>query len=112
GHTKGTRSRGLGHESLGNQAICCFAACRTSLRSDTDPAVAGPGNPARSCQTGRRGMAAQRGKRNLDERLQLTLACGATAEAAARSLDISERTVYRRLSDPAFRRRLQDLRAD
>src|SRR5438874_1929561 len=58
-------------------------------------------------QTGRRGMAAQRGKRNLDERLQLTLACGATAEAAARSLDISERTVYRRLSDPAFRRRLQ-----
>jgi hypothetical protein len=56
-------------------------------------------------------MAAQ-DKRNLDERLLLALACGATVEAAARSLDISEATIYRRLRAPAFRRRLQDLRAD
>src|SRR5262249_26615659 len=38
--------------------------------------------------------------------------CGATVETAARAAQISERTVYRRLDDPDFRRRLQRLRAD
>src|SRR5271166_2712663 len=55
---------------------------------------------------------ARRGKKEIDERLLIALACGSTAEAAARSLNVSERTVYRRLADPAFRRRLQEMRAD
>ena len=57
-------------------------------------------------------MATQRGKRNLDERLLLTLACGATVEVAARTLGVSESTIYRRLRDPAFTHRLQEIRAD
>jgi hypothetical protein len=52
------------------------------------------------------------GKKDIDERLLIALACGASVENAARSLDVSARTVYRRLADPAFRHRLQDLRAD
>jgi hypothetical protein len=55
---------------------------------------------------------ARRGKKDIDERLLIALACGSTAEAAARTLDVSARTVYRRLADPAFRRRLQEMRAD
>jgi hypothetical protein len=42
----------------------------------------------------------------------LALACGATAENAARTASVSLRTVYRRLADPAFRTRLQGARAD
>src|SRR5271166_3778523 len=55
---------------------------------------------------------ARRGKKDIDERLLLALACGATIDAAARSLGVSERTAYRRLADAAFRQRLQVLRAD
>lgn len=51
-------------------------------------------------------------RKNADEALLLALACGATVESAARSAGVAERTAYRRLNDPAFRRRLQDLRAD
>ena len=51
-------------------------------------------------------------KKGIDDRLLMALACGATVEAAARTLGISERTVYRRLGEAAFRRRLQGLRAD
>jgi hypothetical protein len=47
-----------------------------------------------------------------DSTLLLALACGATVEAAARQAGLSERTVYRRLADPAYRQRLQALRAD
>src|SRR5437764_1112176 len=53
-----------------------------------------------------------RHKKGSDDRLLMTLACGATVETAARSLGLSERTVYRRLSDPDFCRRLQQLRAE
>src|SRR5262245_56154819 len=40
------------------------------------------------------------------------LACGATVENAARKAGVCERTVYRRLADPAFCRRLQELRTE
>src|SRR6516225_5495454 len=52
------------------------------------------------------------GKKDIDEKLLMALACGATVEAAARTVVVSVRTVYRRLTDPAFRQKLQDLRAD
>jgi hypothetical protein len=50
-------------------------------------------------------------KKNEDA-LLLALACGATVEAAGRQCDLTERTVYRRLREPAFKARLQELRAD
>src|SRR5262249_36838393 len=53
-----------------------------------------------------------RPKKGNEDRLLLLLACGATQEAAARSLGISERTVRRRLRDPDFCRRLQELRTE
>jgi AcrR family transcriptional regulator len=55
---------------------------------------------------------AQGGRRSADERLLALLACGATVEAAARQAGVSESTVYRRLADRDFRRRLQAVRAD
>jgi hypothetical protein len=55
---------------------------------------------------------AAKGKKTLDERLLMALACGATVEAAALSAGVSKRTAYRRLDDPAFVRRLQALRSD
>jgi hypothetical protein len=51
-------------------------------------------------------------KKKIDDKLLLTLACGATVESAAREAGVSARTVYRRLEDPAFSRQLQALRAD
>ncbi len=47
-----------------------------------------------------------------DDALVLALACGATVEAAARQAEVSDRTVYRRLADPAFQKRVKDARAD
>ncbi|HET6576246.1 MAG TPA: hypothetical protein VFG68_21775 [Fimbriiglobus sp.] len=55
-------------------------------------------------------MAGQR-KKNEDA-LPVALACGATVEAAARQCRLSERTVYRRLGDDGFRKRLAGVRAD
>ena len=40
------------------------------------------------------------------------LACGATVEQAARKAGVGERTVYRRLSDHAFRKRVQEAHAE
>ena len=57
-------------------------------------------------------MAKHSGRRNADEQLLLGLACGATVEAAARQAGVSLSTAHRRLQDPDFRRRLDDLRAD
>ncbi len=54
----------------------------------------------------------QNGKRRADEKLLLTLACGATVENAARAAGLSTATVYRRLAEPDFRQRLQQLRTD
>jgi hypothetical protein len=55
---------------------------------------------------------AQQPRKKAEDVLLLALACGATVEAAARQCQLSERTIYRRLAEPDFRRRLQALRAD
>lgn len=57
-------------------------------------------------------MASQSGRRKADEQLILALACGATAETAARQAGVSARTVYNRLNDPAFKTRLREVQAD
>lgn len=46
------------------------------------------------------------------EALILALACGATVEAAARQSGVSDRTVYRRLEDPVFKARVQEVRGE
>src|SRR5262249_41366360 len=51
-------------------------------------------------------------RKKADETLLLTLACGASVEAAARQCKLSKRTVYRRLEEPGFRQRLFPPRAD
>jgi hypothetical protein len=51
------------------------------------------------------------GRKNGDA-LALALAAGDTAIEAATKAGMSERTVYRRLADPAFRRHVQDLRGE
>ncbi|QDU23607.1 hypothetical protein [Urbifossiella limnaea] len=55
-------------------------------------------------------MAAQR-KKN-DDAVVLALACGATVEAAAKQGGVSERTVYTRLRDPEFQKRVKEARTD
>jgi hypothetical protein len=55
-------------------------------------------------------MAGKRQKAKYD--LLMALACGATVAQAADKAGTSERTVYRRLADPAFRAELDQLRAD
>ena len=54
----------------------------------------------------------QNRRRSADDPLLLALACGATVENAARSAGVSEKTVQRRLRDPEFQKRLQQMRAD
>jgi len=56
-------------------------------------------------------MAKTRHKKNEDT-LLLALACGASVETAAKQCEIHERTIYRRMTDPAFKTRLQELRTD
>ena len=56
-------------------------------------------------------MATTQRKKNEDPRL-LALACGATVEAAARQCGLSDRTVYRRLQDHEFKKRLENVRTD
>jgi hypothetical protein len=51
-------------------------------------------------------------RKKSDDSLLLALACGATVDAAARQCGISERTIYRRLEDAEFKKRLQRVRAD
>ena len=46
----------------------------------------------------------RRGRKNADDAVLLALACGATVAQAAHRAGVSERTVYRRLKDPASRR--------
>ncbi len=55
---------------------------------------------------------AHRGRRNADEALALALATGQTPRASAQATGISERTAARRWADPAFRRRVSELRGD
>jgi hypothetical protein len=47
-----------------------------------------------------------------DGPLILALACGVSVEQAARQTKVSERSVYRRLQDPEFRRQLHLIRDD
>jgi hypothetical protein len=54
----------------------------------------------------------QRGRRNADDVLLMTLACGATVEAAAQKASVSRATVLRRLREPKFQQRLQEFRSD
>jgi hypothetical protein len=53
-----------------------------------------------------------RGKKNADEALLLALACGATVEQAAQAAGLSARTAHRRLAEPGFQQRLEQLRAE
>jgi hypothetical protein len=54
----------------------------------------------------------QRGRKNVDEVLLMTLACGANHEAAAQKVGVSKRTVIRRMQEPEFRARLQEFCSD
>jgi hypothetical protein len=51
-------------------------------------------------------------RREADRVLLQALACGATVEHAARKAGVGERTVYRRLADADFVRRLRDQRTE
>jgi hypothetical protein len=51
-------------------------------------------------------------RKKSEDALLLALACGATVEAAAKQCHLSDRTIYRRLKDPAFRARLREVRSD
>jgi hypothetical protein len=51
-------------------------------------------------------------RKEVDRTLLTALACGGTAENAARKAGVGERTVYRRLANPEFRQRLQQLRLE
>jgi len=55
---------------------------------------------------------AHQGRKQADEALLMALVCGATVENAARAAGVGERTVYRRLKNPAFRQQLQQRRGD
>src|SRR5262245_58634963 len=55
---------------------------------------------------------AHRGRRNADEALALAVATGQTLRDAAQTAGVGERTAARRWSDPAFRCRVAELRAD
>ncbi len=51
-------------------------------------------------------------KAKYDELLITALACGGTVESAAQHARVSERSVYRRLSDPDFQQKLKDFQVD
>lgn len=51
------------------------------------------------------------GRRGVDTPLIAALAAGASVAAAGKAGGVSERTAYRRLEDPAFRRQVDDARA-
>jgi hypothetical protein len=55
---------------------------------------------------------AQRISKAQEQAFLLALAFGATVENAARKAGVSERSAYRRLEDPAFRARRDQLRFD
>ena len=51
------------------------------------------------------------GRKNADDALVLALATGKSVPDAAKSCDVSERTVYRRLDSPEFCKKVRALRA-
>jgi hypothetical protein len=52
------------------------------------------------------------GRKNADDALLRALACGATVEVAARQASMSSRTAHRRLKDPHFVQKLNQIKAD
>jgi hypothetical protein len=54
---------------------------------------------------------ADNGRKKGDSALLTALAAGATAREAAARAGLSERTIYRRMEDPEFRRRVTEARA-
>jgi hypothetical protein len=56
-------------------------------------------------------MMAGSGRKNADGRLAVLLAAGLSVAKAAKKAKVGERTVYRRLKDPDFRRRVEEARA-
>jgi hypothetical protein len=52
------------------------------------------------------------GRKDCDEQLLLALAAGASVTAAAGQAGVSERTVRRRLEDPAFKARVGEVRGE
>ena len=57
-------------------------------------------------------MKKQTGRRLADEAIVLALACGATVDATADKFGVSRSTIHRRLSEPKFRTRIQNVRAE
>src|SRR5262249_44825943 len=55
---------------------------------------------------------ARKRKQETEQALLSALAFGATVEHAARKAGLTERTVYRRLAEPAFRARLDEMRRE
>lgn len=55
---------------------------------------------------------ARKARAAADDKMIHALACGATVEATARQAQVSEATVYRRLKEAEFRKRLAQARAD
>src|SRR5215213_2822305 len=51
-------------------------------------------------------------RRDADQALVAALAAGATKQEAARLAGVGERTIYRRLEDPDFRRRVDQARGE
>jgi hypothetical protein len=51
-------------------------------------------------------------RKKAETELVLALACGATPEQAGQKAGVSVRTVYRRLTETAFRAQVRDLRAE
>lgn len=51
-------------------------------------------------------------KKDTDDAMLMTLACGGTVEQAAAKARVSKRTVYRRLRDPDFAERIAAVRAE
>jgi hypothetical protein len=55
---------------------------------------------------------AHRGRQSADEALAAHLATGETVQGAAGAAGVSERTAFRRLTSPAFRQRVEELRRE
>lgn len=54
----------------------------------------------------------KKGNQGANHQLLMALACGATIDGAARQAGVSEKTVRRRINDPAFKGELQKLRGE
>ena len=68
--------------------------------------------PAAQAPGGDRQAVAGGDRRSADDVLVAALAAGSTKQEAARLAGVGERTVYRRLDDPQFRRRIEQARAE